>query len=652
MMKMLSTKMSLAMLVGALALGGALGCPSEETTIHPEPDIGEIDGGDEDVEPDAEEDVGPDVEPDADGGDPIETSALPLRVQVLDEAGLPVEGARVTYEGDEHLTDSAGRVEISPADGAESMIVQVEAEGYAPSSAERPVVEAAEGQTMSALVRLLELGEPLSFDAEAEANLDIGGLKIRLPANAFVDGEGSPVTGQAQVTVAGIDPTSGDLRMMPGPLRGVEEAGDEVELLSVYMADISFWQDGEKLQLAEGVQAQVTYPLAPALSGYAQGDLIPYWSFDLERARWIEEGECEVVAAADGETAGEVFCGETSHFSWWNVDKPFDTRNCVEVTVIDSQTGEPVPGVSVTGEGVDFQGVAMSFGATDADGLTCLDFMREGTLELSTFHAYYYSQADGPLTVVGTDEAASCNSDEGGECLQITIELSSETACLNGSLIDEDEQPVEGAPIYGVFETASGPGSVMTTSGSDGAYCLKMPLVEDLQLSSVFEGAVAQGSVSFDSASLVEATCGGDGCLEADDLILENEPMTCVSGLAQSYTIDGEIPRAGLPVYIFAGEVQRSCQPGEGPETWGQILAQGVTDGSGGFALDMPLGVSQQITVSIGECHSTYGQECLGFGYSPGGNILFDVEGIETTVAEGGCQELGEFSIAPMCFDE
>ncbi|TXC67853.1 carboxypeptidase regulatory-like domain-containing protein [Bradymonadales bacterium TMQ1] len=643
MLNLISKRMSLMMLVGALACG-LMACPSEEDE-HPNTEV--PDAG----EPDAELDADPDPDVDPDGGEQVETRALPLSLKVQDEAGMPIAGASVIYQGQAHLTDLGGQVLIEPAEGAASMIVQIEAEGYAPSSAERPVVEAAEGQQMSALVRLLALGEAQTFDAEADALLEVRGVKIRIPANALVDGEGNPVVGQAEMTFAGIEPSSDDLRFMPGPLIGVPAEGDPVDLLSVYMADITFWQNGEKLQLAEGIEADLEFPISEAFSGYAAGDTIPFWSFDLEQARWIYESECEVVAGD-----GLVASCQAGHFSWWNVDKPLETRNCVEVTVIDSESGEPIPGATIEGEAQNYLGRVAPFGATDAQGKTCVDFMREGTIELSALHSYYYQDADGPLTVVGNETAASCQSEEGGECLQVTIEMSDTRSCLSGTVVDENAAPVAGAPVYGLYEMMNGPGSVVAESGADGSYCLEIPPVDEVELLSVHDDAVGQAVVSLDGDAFGEAACGSDGCEDAGELVLESGPTTCVEGISNSYMVVNDeyiaVPRPGQPVYVYLGDVDRSCEPGEGPEDRGQILAEGITDANGGFALDLPLLTDAQVTVLIGECHEEWGPECLAFGYEASGSVLFELEGIEASVAAGGCQNLGEFNTPPMCFEE
>ncbi|RVU40724.1 carboxypeptidase regulatory-like domain-containing protein [Lujinxingia sediminis] len=643
MMSPLSKRLSLMMLVGALA-GGPVAC-SDTTDEHPNTEV--PDAG----EPDAELDADPDPDVDPDGGEQVETRALPLSLKVQDEVGMPIAGASVIYQGQAHLTDLGGQVLIEPAAGAETMIVQIEAEGYAPSSAERPVVEAAEGQQMSALVRLLALGEALSFDAEAPATLEVRGVRINLPANALVDGEGNPVVGQAEMTFAGIEPSSDDLRFMPGPLIGVPTEGDPVDLLSVYMADITFWQNGEKLQLAEGIEADLEFPISEAFSGYAAGDTIPFWSFDLEQARWIYESECEVVA---GDRL--VASCQAGHFSWWNVDKPLETRNCVEVTVIDSESGEPIPGATIEGEAQNYLGRVAPFGATDAQGKTCVDFMRAGTIELSALHSYYYQDADGPLTVVGNTTAANCQSEEGGECHQITIEMSNARSCLSGTVVDENAAPVAGAPVYGLYEMTTGPGSVIAESGADGTYCLDLPPVDEVELLSVHEGTAAQAIISLDPDAFTEAVCGSEGCEDAGELVLESGATTCVEGSLNSYTTqDNEyvgVPRADQPVYIYLGEVHRTCGPGINPEDRGQILAQGITDADGGFALDLPLMTDVQVTVVIGECHEQFGAECLAFGNQGSGSVIFELQGIETSVEDGGCQALGEFSTPPMCYQD
>jgi hypothetical protein len=120
---------------------------------------------------------------------------------------------------------------------------------------------------------------------------------------------------------------------MPGDLRGIDANGTMKVLQTFGMAAVElFSPSGDKLQIAPGSKATISFPIPAAISSTAPSN-IPLWHFDEETGLWREEG----FATKNGSS----YVGEVSHFSFWNCDVPsnFVQFNC---TVLNAD-GAPVP---------------------------------------------------------------------------------------------------------------------------------------------------------------------------------------------------------------------------------------------------------------------------------------------------------------------
>lgn len=165
------------------------------------------------------------------------------------------------------------------------------------------------------------------------------GVKIVFPADAIVNAAtSSTYSGTVNVAATWLDPTSPELNsIMPGDLRGID-AGNTLKLLTTYgMVAVELsGSSGEKLQLAAGKKANLTFPIPSSILSTAPAT-IPLWSFDEEKGLWKEEGAATKT--------GNNYVGDVGHFSFWNCDVP---GNSVQfgVTFINS-AGNPIPGLYV-----------------------------------------------------------------------------------------------------------------------------------------------------------------------------------------------------------------------------------------------------------------------------------------------------------------
>ena len=361
-------------------------------------------------------------------------SGTSLLLEVVDSVGQPISSAAISTPTAVFPTDSAGRrlfEELEPG----RFTAKVQAEGYTSATA---VVELMPGAHLGQRVKLMPLGEPIAFQAEAGAVIETPSVRVAIPPSAVVDALGQPVTGPVQLTVVPLEPST-QLRLMPGPLEGTHNdgTGQRVQLESVFMAEVSLWSEGAPLQLAPGATATLEFTLPDsAASQFQVGDTVPAWWFDLEAGQWREEG-AGIIQPSQSHPGKLAWVVEVSHFTWWNADKPWTDKSCVRVKVVNPE-GEPVPNMEVYAAGVSYQGA--SVGSTGADGRGCVEIKRANTARL------FVGREEGLSTealVTGSATPATCGGV--GSCEEATLVMLN-PLCTPGAYED--------CPYTGPAETA------------------------------------------------------------------------------------------------------------------------------------------------------------------------------------------------------
>ncbi len=357
------------------------------------------------------------------GDDSVEPMGTSLFLQVLDEAGNPIPIAAVTVDGVTRATNGAGQIlfdGLAPGRFA----ARVEAYGYAAASA---VTELALDAHGGLELRLLPLGESIAFDADAGGTLERGAVRVTLPPQALVDANGDAVTGMVEATIVPLDPTS-DIGASPGPLAGIPTQGDgEVGLESVFMAEVSLWQDGNRLQLRPGAKAKLEMVLPESLQGqYVDGDVVPAWWFDLDAGIWKEEG-AGTMGPSQAQPGRLAWTAEVEHFTWWNCDKPWTTKNCFDVLVVDME-GNPLADSSVQAQGVSYVGMS-GWKVAESVGRTCVDIKLGSTADLLVGGL---SMPAASKRVTGVGPASSC-AGMGAACETVVIMVPDRWACAPGA---------------------------------------------------------------------------------------------------------------------------------------------------------------------------------------------------------------------------
>ena len=170
-------------------------------------------------------------------------------------------------------------------------------------------------------------------------------MTVELPADGYVTENGVAFNGAVMAQSVYLDPSDENFpNQMPGDLSAMRSDESEVQLVSYGMVAVELSDAiGNKLQLAPGKKATLTFPIPERFKSNVIRNTIPLWSFNDETGMWVEEG------AAIINDAGTAYVGEVGHFSWHNLDTP-ELRATLKVKVLDAN-GNVVPNVVVNFDG-------------------------------------------------------------------------------------------------------------------------------------------------------------------------------------------------------------------------------------------------------------------------------------------------------------
>ena len=234
-------------------------------------------------------------------------SMVDLTGLITDPDGNPVSGASVQYESVEAITDNNGFYNLQNVEASDKHAsLQVTKSGYFAGSR---TFRTSKAGTVFHRVTLVPFGEPLRL-AGGKGSVANDLVSLDFPENAVMDeSTGTVYTGDVEVFIKHIGT---DEFSMPGDLTSINE-NDELEILLSYgMVFVELYgEDGRKLNVAEGMTANMTYEIPADLLATAPQS-IKMWSYDYEAGVWREEGEAT--------REGNRWVGEVSHFSCWNFD--------------------------------------------------------------------------------------------------------------------------------------------------------------------------------------------------------------------------------------------------------------------------------------------------------------------------------------------
>lgn len=262
-----------------------------------------------------------------------QTVTASLQGRIVDENGVPVQGAAVTSGTATATTDINGifsftNISMSSRFG----FVKVVKQGYFEGS--RSIITNP-GASNYVNIQLVPRNVSGSFPGGSGGKIVVGpGDTATFGGGTLVEAaSGTPYTGTVTVYANYLNPSDPNLHnYMPGDLRGIASNGYETALQSFGMMDVEMQDDaGNKLQLAAGQQAMLTFAIPDSLVATAPGT-IPLWYFNDTAGKWIEQGTAV--------RQGNNYMAQVGHFTFWNCDAYLATVNFT-VHVVD-QFGNPL----------------------------------------------------------------------------------------------------------------------------------------------------------------------------------------------------------------------------------------------------------------------------------------------------------------------
>ncbi|MCB0524564.1 MAG: carboxypeptidase-like regulatory domain-containing protein [Saprospiraceae bacterium] len=277
--------------------------------------------------------------------------------QVLDENGLPLEGAHIMAGVESSTSDKNGVFRLKPVKLDEkNAILRISKIGYFNFSRAYIVDD---GSMMNLRITLLKRVQVGSISSSSGGSINIpGGAKLSFPADAVAYATGPSYTGNVRVYARYLDPTDDELsNIMPGDLRAINAGGEDGVLSTFGMLGVEITDNaGSLLNIKAGSEVELRMPISAEQSAIAP-DEIPLWYYDQQSARWIEEGAAQRV--------GNEYVGKVKHFSFWNCDA-FSATVYMEGHVYWQSTQSPVENAQIrlTVLSNGFKG----YGYTNTDG--------------------------------------------------------------------------------------------------------------------------------------------------------------------------------------------------------------------------------------------------------------------------------------------
>lgn len=261
---------------------------------------------------------------------------------VMDLNGEAVSGVRVTSGDNTAVTDGEGFFCLDRVDVVSGRsVVRFSKDGYFDVVRSLNSIGADDWDVVICRKAGSEISTSVSYSASEAHNLQAGGMKIEMPKNGYVvDETGKEFTGSVNADMVYLSPENECFQeMMPGgDLSAQRTDGSSTMLLSYGMTAVNLTDNnGNKLQLKEGSEATLTFPIPVSMKDNLPAS-IPLWSFNEKTGLWEEEGLAELK--------GDVYVGKVKHFSWVNLDEPSDTA-WVEGRVTNTK-GYAIPNQIVT----------------------------------------------------------------------------------------------------------------------------------------------------------------------------------------------------------------------------------------------------------------------------------------------------------------
>ncbi len=250
------------------------------------------------------------------------TGTVSVEGLIRDSSGQRLEQVEAfNADGVLAISDASGRIEFTIAPQKAGSI-RLRKAGYAAQTVMLKVAD--ERATFAAT--LGRRGPAIAIDAAQPVDMTGDhGARVALAANALVDADGNPVSGEVELTITPVDISDDNqFGVFPGAFAGIDASGDAAPVIMSYgTVEYRFTQNGRELNLAAGQTATVEIPvfvtIHPDGSPIQVGDPGALWYLDESTGLWQQQGAGTVIESPASPT-GLALKGSVSHFSWWNHD--------------------------------------------------------------------------------------------------------------------------------------------------------------------------------------------------------------------------------------------------------------------------------------------------------------------------------------------
>ncbi|MEA2048294.1 MAG: DUF5011 domain-containing protein [Campylobacterota bacterium] len=226
-------------------------------------------------------------------------------------------------------------------------------------------------------VDMLEVAFSASFDPSAGGVFEVNGTtaRVEIDAGTLMNENGEAPLGEVTIEITPINPSL-DINLMPGDMTEVN-GGSLASLgaMSINILD----SDGSGLDLAEGESMRIRIPVSTLRVGATA--TIPFWWFNEEIGRWVEEGQGTLS------DDGTYYAASVPRVRTWNADYLFDyvtIYGCVE-----SNNSDRIANAIINLEGANYNGSTSAI--SDSNGNFSIRAMENAESLLSARTAYSVS---------------------------------------------------------------------------------------------------------------------------------------------------------------------------------------------------------------------------------------------------------------------
>jgi len=322
------------------------------------------------------------------------------------ETALPVSDATITVGDQRTNTDEngtyiipvnertvePGSIQSRDAERDEPLRVMVNISRLGFASTTR-VVEIVEN--VSRLnIDILEVAFSESFDPSVGGVFEVNGTtaRVEIGAGALINANGEAPSGAVVIELTPINPSL-DINLMPGDMTAV--GGGSLASLGAITINI-LDSEGNGLELVEGESMTIRIPVSTLRTGATA--TIPFWWFNEEIGRWVEEGQGTLS------NDGTYYEASVPRVRTWNADYLYDyvtIYGCVE-----SNSSNPIANATINLEGANYNGSTSAL--SDSNGNFSIRAMENAESLLTARTAYSISNTVRQFTGTSDVNMSEC----------------------------------------------------------------------------------------------------------------------------------------------------------------------------------------------------------------------------------------------------